>query len=44
MNRTGEYKQTGTRTETYTAKQIRQFAEKGVITQEQYKQITGEEY
>ena len=28
----------------YTAKQIRQFAEKGVITLEQYRQITGEEY
>ena len=28
----------------YTKKQIRQFAEKGVITPKQYKQITGEEY
>ena len=28
----------------YTKKQIRQFEEKGVITPEQYKQITGEEY
>ncbi len=28
----------------YTAKQIRQFCTKGVITPEQYKQITGEEY
>lgn len=28
----------------YTAKQIHKFAEKGVITPEQYKQITGEEY
>ena len=28
----------------YTKKQIHQFAEKGVITPEQYKQITGEDY
>ena len=28
----------------YTKKQIRQFCMKGVITPEQYKQITGEEY
>ena len=28
----------------YTAKQIRQFCTKGVITPEQYKQITGEDY
>ena len=28
----------------YTKKQIRQFCTKGVITPEQYKQITGEEY
>lgn len=28
----------------YTKKQIKQFAEKGVITPEQYRQITGEEY
>ena len=28
----------------YTKKQIHKFAEKGVITPEQYKQITGEEY
>ena len=28
----------------YTKKQIRQFCEKGVITPEQYKEITGEEY
>lgn len=28
----------------YTKKQIHQFAEKGVITAEQYKQITGEDY
>lgn len=28
----------------YTKKQIRQFCDKGVITLEQYKQITGEEY
>lgn len=28
----------------YTKKQIHQFAEKGVITAEQYKLITGEEY
>ena len=28
----------------YTAKQMHKFAEKGVITPEQYKQITGEEY
>mgnify|MGYP000301407636 CR=1 FL=1 len=28
----------------YTAKQIHKFAEKGVITLKQYKQITGEEY
>lgn len=28
----------------YTKKQIRQFCDKGVITQKQYKQITGEEY
>nr|DAL60398.1 MAG TPA_asm: hypothetical protein [Caudoviricetes sp.] len=28
----------------YTKKQIRQFCDKGVITPEQYKQITGEEY
>lgn len=28
----------------YTKKQIHQFAEKSVITPEQYKQITGEEY
>lgn len=28
----------------YTKKQIHKFAEKGVITPEQYKQITGEDY
>lgn len=28
----------------YTKKQIRQFCNKGVITPEQYKQITGEDY
>lgn len=28
----------------YTKKQIRQFVSKGVITPEQYKEITGEEY
>lgn len=28
----------------YTKKQIRQFCDKGVITPEQYKQITGEDY
>lgn len=28
----------------YTKKQIRQFRTKGVITPEQYKQITGEDY
>lgn len=28
----------------YTKKQIHQFAEKGVITKEQYKLITGEDY
>lgn len=28
----------------YTKKQIRQFCDKAVITPEQYKQITGEEY
>ena len=28
----------------YTKKQIHQFAEKGVITPEQYTAITGEEY
>lgn len=28
----------------YTKKQIRQFCDKCVITPEQYKQITGEEY
>ena len=28
----------------YTKKQIRQFCDKSVITPEQYKQITGEEY
>lgn len=28
----------------YTKKHIHQFAEKGVITAEQYKQITGEDY
>lgn len=28
----------------YTKKQIRQFCDKDVITPEQYKQITGEEY
>lgn len=27
----------------YTKKQIRQFCEKGVITPEQYKEITGED-
>lgn len=30
--------------ELYTKNQIRQFCDKGVITQEQYKQITGEDY
>lgn len=28
----------------YTRKQVRQFCDKGVITEEQYKKITGEEY
>lgn len=28
----------------YTVKQIRQFCEKGVITPEQFTEITGEEY
>lgn len=28
----------------YTKKQIHQFAEKGVITHEQYKEITGEDF
>ena len=28
----------------YTVAQIRQFADKGVITAEQFKQITGEDY
>lgn len=28
----------------YTKKQIHQFAEKGVITKEQYAQITGEDF
>lgn len=28
----------------YTKKQIRQFCEKGVISKEQYKEITGEEF
>lgn len=28
----------------YTKKQIRQFCDKGVITPEQYKEITGEDY
>lgn len=28
----------------YTQKQIHQFTEKGVITPEQYKEITGEDY
>lgn len=28
----------------YTRKQVRQFCDKGVITEEQYKEITGEEY
>lgn len=28
----------------YTKKQIRQFCDKGIITLEQYKLITGEEY
>lgn len=28
----------------YTKAQIRQFCDKGVITPEQYKQITGEDY
>lgn len=28
----------------YTKKQIRQFCDKGVITPEQHRQITGEEY
>lgn len=28
----------------YTRKQVRQFCDKGVITVEQYKKITGEEY
>lgn len=28
----------------YTKKQIRQFCDKEIITPEQYKQITGEEY
>lgn len=28
----------------YTKKHIRQFCEKGVITKEQYKEITGEAY
>ena len=28
----------------YTKKQIRQFCEKGVITPEQYKAITGEDF
>ena len=28
----------------YTRKQVRQFYDKGVITEEQYKEITGEEY
>ena len=28
----------------YTKKQIRQFCDKRIITPEQYKQITGEEY
>lgn len=28
----------------YTKKQIRQFCDKGVITPEQHKQITGEDY
>ena len=28
----------------YTKKQVRQFCGKGVITVEQYKEITGEEY
>lgn len=28
----------------YTKRQIRQFCDKGVITPEQYQEITGEEY
>ncbi len=28
----------------YTRKQVRQFCDKGVITAEQYAEITGEEY
>lgn len=28
----------------YTRKQVRQFCDKGVITEEQYEEITGEEF